>query len=123
MILEARIGFILLFLLTWSVIAIIPWAISAIATRGRGALLLLPIVILTAVTAGFIVPLAGQRDVTGFWISLAAALFGAIIASAAGAALIRRVLAEQAEETPKSAARPTRRSTESATAEELTPDA
>ena len=95
MILEARLGFIILFLLIWSTIGLVPWTVSAIAARGRGALLLLPIVILSAVAAGFIVPLTGARGLTGFWISLITALIGATIASSAGAALVRRIQSER----------------------------
>lgn len=88
---EARVGFVIVFLLIWAVIGSIPWALAAIQMRGRGALPLLPIVILSAILAGIIVPLAGARDVTGFWLSLLTALLGAIIASVAGARFLRRL--------------------------------
>ncbi|MCH8815310.1 MAG: hypothetical protein IH957_09490 [Chloroflexi bacterium] len=95
MILEARIGFIIVFLLVWSIIGLIPWTVAAIASRGRGSLLLLPIVILTAIVAGTVVPITGAKGLTGFWISLITALIGAIIAATAGAALVRRLHASQ----------------------------
>jgi len=119
MILEARLGFIILFLLIWSVIGIVPWTVSAIAARGRGSLLLLPIVILSAIAAGFIVPLTGARGLTGFWISLITALVGATIASTAGAALVRRI---QPERSPadRTLARPERRDA-TTSCEELSP--
>jgi len=87
---EARVGFVFIFLLIWAVIGSIPWAVAAIRMRGRGALPLLPIVIMSAILAGIIVPLAGAKDVTGFWLSLLTALIGAIIASVAGARYIPR---------------------------------
>ena len=119
MILEARIGFIILFLLIWSIVGIGPWTVSAIASKGRGSLLLLPIVVLSAIAAGFIVPLTGARGLTGFWISLITALIGAIIASIAGAALVRRIHAGQPT-TTKPITHPGRR-TEPASSEKLSP--
>jgi hypothetical protein len=119
MILEARLGFIILFLLFWSTIGIVPWTVSAIASRGRGALLLLPIVVLSAIAAGFIVPITGARGLTGFWISLLTALVGATIAAAAGAALVRRLHAERST-LDMPLARPERRD-EQASGEELSP--
>lgn len=89
---EARIGFILVFVIIWAVIGTIPWAVAAIRMRGRGALHLLPLVVLSAVLAGIIVPLAGARGITGFWVSLLTALAGALIASSAGVAFLPRVL-------------------------------
>ncbi len=35
MILEARLGFIILFLLIWSTIGLVPWTVSAIAVASR----------------------------------------------------------------------------------------
>lgn len=88
---EARVGFVIVFLLIWAVIGVIPWALAAIQMRGRGALPLLPIVILSAILAGIIVPLTGAKGVTGFWISLVTALIGAIIASVAGTRFLPRL--------------------------------
>jgi len=119
MVLEARLGFIILFLLIWSIVGLVPWTVSAIAARGRGSLLLLPIVILSAIAAGFVVPLTGARGLTGFWISLITALIGAIIAAAAGAALVRRIHAGQPTAT-KPTPRPERR-TKPAPGEDLSP--
>ena len=119
MILEARLGFIILFLLIWSMVGLVPWTVSAISSRGRGALLLLPIVILSAIAAGFIIPLTGTRGLTGFWISLITALIGATIASAAGNALVRRIHADQPN-AAKPIARPNRRGA-ATSGEELSP--
>lgn len=94
---EARVGFVIIFLLIWAVIGSIPWAVAAIRMRGRGALPLLPIVIMSAILAGIIVPLAGAKGKTGFWISLPTALFGAMIASIAGARLLPRLFTTAAD--------------------------
>jgi hypothetical protein len=120
MILEARIGFIILFLLVWSIIGLIPWTVAAITSRGRGSLLLLPIVILAAIAAGIIVPLTGAKGVTGFWISLITALTGAIIAATGGAALVRRLNANQPTAT-KPVVRP-KRSPKPPPDDELSPE-
>lgn len=92
---EARIGFVLVFLLIWATIGVIPWALAAIRTKGRGALYLLPVVILSAILGGIIVPLAGARGITGFWISLFTALGAALVAAATGNALLLRILPER----------------------------
>ena len=89
---EARVGFIIVFLVIWAVIGTVPWAMAAIRLKGRGALLLLPLVVLSAVLAGILVPLAGARDVTGFWLSLVTALIGAMAAAAGGAALVPKLV-------------------------------
>jgi hypothetical protein len=94
---EARVGFVIVFLLIWAIIGSIPWAVAAIRMRGRGALPLLPIVVLSAILAGIIVPLSGAKDVTGFWFSLLTALVGAIIASAAGQRFFPRLFPTDAD--------------------------
>ncbi len=88
--LEARIGFILIFFSLWFIVGLLPWTVAAILTRGRGALLALPLALAGAAVAGIIVPLAGQRDVIGFFISLPAAFVGGALASAAGIHFARR---------------------------------
>ncbi len=93
MTLEARLGFILLFFAIWFVMGLIPWAIAAVLTRGRGALLALPLSLAGAAAAGVIVPLVGQRDAFGFFLSLPAALVGGALASAAGIRFARRLAA------------------------------
>ena len=96
---EARLGFIVIFLLIWATIGVIPWALAAIRSKGRGALLLLPVVIFSAVLGGIIVPLTGARGITGFWTSLFTALGAALVAAAAGSALMARVLPAKDDET------------------------
>lgn len=121
MVLEARLGFIILFLLIWSVVGLVPWTVSAIAAKGRGSLLLLPIVILSAIAAGIIVPLTGARGLTGFWISLITALAGAIIAATSGAALVRRVHRAGEPSTSNPAVRPVRHA-ETRSDDEISPE-
>jgi hypothetical protein len=94
---EARLGFVIILIFFWATIGIFPWAVAAIRMKGRGALLLLPVVLLSAILAGIAVPLTGARGITGFWISLFTALFGAVIASSAGAVLVPRLLAPDPE--------------------------
>ncbi len=90
---EARLAFILLFFLIWCVLGVIPWAVAAVWTRGRGALLALPLALAGAAAAGVFLPLVGWRDTTGFFLSLPAALAGSALASAAGIAASRRLSA------------------------------
>jgi hypothetical protein len=88
---EARLAFIAFFLLCWCVLGLIPWALSAVWVRGRGALLALPLALTAASAAGVIVPLLGQRDAKGYFLSLGTALVGSAIGSAAGIAVSRRL--------------------------------
>jgi hypothetical protein len=87
---EARLAFILFFFLCWTVVALLPWAVTAVAVRGRGAILALPLAVVAAWAAGVFVPLAGWRDATGFFVSLLAALIAAGAGSVAGIAFARR---------------------------------
>ncbi|MEK7248389.1 MAG: hypothetical protein AAB092_07955 [Chloroflexota bacterium] len=103
MIWEARLAFILFFFLSWSVVGLFPWVITAIIVRGRGALLALPLALASASVAGVLVPALGQRDFTGFLISLLAALLGGVAGSIGGIAFYRR-LQRYADAKPKPAA-------------------
>lgn len=91
MILEARLAFLFLFFLIWCLLGLVPWAVAAVLSRGRGALPALPLALLGAAVFGVAVPLVGQRDAAGFWISLATALLGGVLFSALGVALGRRL--------------------------------
>lgn len=95
MTLEARLAFIAFFLLCWCVLSLVPWALAAVWVRGRGALLALPLALATACAAGVAVPLLGQRDANGYFLSLATALAGGAIGAAAGIAFSRRLRAEK----------------------------
>jgi hypothetical protein len=88
---EARLAFIVFFFLCWTIVALLPWAAVAVAVRGRGAILALPLAVLAGWAAGIAVPLLGWRDATGFFVSLAAALAGATAGSIAGIAFARRL--------------------------------
>jgi hypothetical protein len=90
---EAKLAFIAFFLFGWCVLGMVPWALTAIWVRGRGALLALPLALAMACAAGIIVPLLGQRDATGYFLSLVTALVGGAIGSAAGIAFSRRLAA------------------------------
>ena len=91
MTLEARISFVLLFFALWCILGLLPWAVAAVLSRGRGALLALPLALAGAAASGVLVPLLGLRDALGFFISLPAALGGGALTSAAGIALARRL--------------------------------
>ena len=86
---EAKLAFIAFFLFCWCVLGLIPWALAAVWVRGRGALLALPLAITAACAAGVLVPLLGQRDANGYFLSLGAALAGGVFGSAAGIAFSR----------------------------------
>lgn len=91
MIWEARLAFVIFFFLSWCVVGLFPWVVSAIAVRGRGSLLALPMALAAASAAGVLVPALGQRDFTGFWLSLLAAAIGGTAGSIAGIAFYRRL--------------------------------
>jgi uncharacterized membrane protein YeaQ/YmgE (transglycosylase-associated protein family) len=93
MTIEARLAFIAFFLICWSLLGLIPWALAAVWRRGRGAILALPLALAGACAGGVLVPLLGRRDLTGFLISLLTALVGSGVASAAGIAISRRIAA------------------------------
>jgi hypothetical protein len=90
---EARLAFIAFFLLCWCVVGLVPWALAAVWVRGRGALLALPLALASACAAGVLVPLLGQRDANGYFLSLGTALIGGAMGSAAGIAFSRRLRA------------------------------
>jgi hypothetical protein len=90
---EARLAFIAFFVLCWCVLGLIPWAVAAVWVRGRGALVALPLALASACSAGILVPLLGQRDAKGYFLSLATALVVGALGSAAGIAFARRLSA------------------------------
>lgn len=96
MTLEARIAFLAFFFLLWCGLGLIPWSIAAVLTRGRGALLALPLALAGASAAGVLVPLIGLRDATGFFLSLPIAMVGATVGVCTGIALSRRLEAARA---------------------------
>ena len=88
---EARLGFLVFFLIVWALIALIPWAIAAVLRRGEGAALALPLAVLAAWAAAILVPVVGLRDLTGFYLSLVAAALGSAAGTAAGLAIAGRL--------------------------------
>ena len=91
MTLEARLAFVLFFFALWCLLGLLPWALAAVLTRGRGALLALPLALAGAAAGGILVPILGLRDAFGFFLSLPVALAGGALASAAAIALGRRI--------------------------------
>lgn len=102
MTLEARLAFVLFFFALWCGLALIPWAVAAVLSRGRGALPALPLALAGGAAGGVLVPLLGLRDALGFLLSLPAALLAAALASAAGIALASR-LSRPGPEAPRAA--------------------
>jgi hypothetical protein len=92
---EARLAFILFFFLCWTIVGLVPWTVAAVASRGRGALVALPLALAAACAAGVFIPLIGLRDFTGFLISLAAAAVGGAAGAIGGIAFARRLRIDQ----------------------------
>jgi hypothetical protein len=88
---EASVAFIAFFLFCWGVMGLVTWAIAAVIVRGRGAIIALPLALAAACAAGILVPVLGQRDLNGYFLSLGMALVGGAIGCAAGIAFSRRV--------------------------------
>ncbi len=88
---EARLAFLIIFFLGWTIVAFFPWIATALYVRGRGAAIALPLAVVSAWAAGVFVPLVGMRDVTGFFVSLLAAFLAAGAGSIAGIAFARRL--------------------------------
>lgn len=97
---EARVAFVLFFLFTWAVLAIIPWTVGTVGMRGRGGLLALPLAVLGGWLAGLAVPLAGMQDRSGLVLSMIACLAGATAGTVAGLAIARRIEATRPERAP-----------------------
>jgi hypothetical protein len=95
---EARLIFVLLFFALWSFLGFLPWSFAAVIRRGRHVLLALPLALAAASLAGVLVPLLGTRDETGFLLSMATALLGGIVGTAAGIALAVRISAPSAKQ-------------------------
>ena len=91
MIWEARLAFIAFFFFCWCVVGLLPWAVSAVISRGRGALPALPLALAAACATGVFIPAIGLRDFTGFLLSLVTALIGGAAGSLSGIAFSRFV--------------------------------
>lgn len=79
------------FFFLWTVVGLMPWAAAAIATRGRGAAVALPLAVVGAWAVGILVPALGLRDFTGFIISLFTAALGSLLGTVAGVVMWRRL--------------------------------
>jgi hypothetical protein len=88
---EARLAFILFFFFCWLVVGMLPWVVTAVVVRGRGALPALPLALAGAGAAGVFVPVIGLRDFNGFLLSLFTALMGGTVGSIAGVAFDRYI--------------------------------
>jgi hypothetical protein len=87
---EARVLFVLLFFSVWAFMGLVAWAAVAVLRRGDGAIFALPVSLTASCAAGVLLPLAGLRDASGFFLSLAAALVGSLAGYALTLALLRR---------------------------------
>jgi hypothetical protein len=79
-------------LVLWGALGLVPWCVALFAGRGRGALVALPLSFAAGVAAGALVPALGAKDATGFIVSMATAMAGGAVVSAA---VVGRVMREQ----------------------------
>ena len=68
--------FIVLFLLTWSVLGTLAWIALSLRRRAVGALFALPIALVGAMGGGAATPLLGLDDGAGIGVSMVTALLG-----------------------------------------------
>ncbi len=73
-----------LMLVLWAALGAVCWLAGAVARRGRGVLLALPLAALGGLAGGLLVPALGRRDGVGLLVSLGAALLGGLLFAAAG---------------------------------------
>jgi len=90
---EARLIIVLLYFALWGFLGLLPWTFAAVARRGREVLPALPIAVAAAWLAGVLVPVVGERDATGFLVSIVTAFAGGVAGTAAGVALSIRLAA------------------------------
>ena len=76
----------------WGTLGLVPWSVALIATRGRGALVTLPIAFAAGVGGGALVPALGAKDLLGLGISLGTAVVGGAIVSAGALQQTSRLL-------------------------------
>jgi hypothetical protein len=89
---EARLAFILLFLVLWSVMALLPWAAVAVISRGRGAAISLPLCLAAGCAFGVAVPVLGARDAAGFLVSLLVAFTASAVCAGIVMVVARRTI-------------------------------
>ena len=73
----------------WTVLGSVCWLVGAVARRGRGVLVALPLAALGGLAGGLLVPALGRRDGEGLVASLLAALVGGLVLTVAGLRLNR----------------------------------
>jgi len=88
---EARALFVLLFFGVWAFLGLLAWAAVAVARRGDGALLALPVSLAAACVFALLPPALGLRDAVGFFLSLPLALAGSLLGYVLVLALRRRL--------------------------------
>lgn len=80
---------LVLMLVLWAALGSVCWLVGAVARRGRGTLLALPLAGLGGLAGGLLVPTLGRRDDVGLLVSLLAAVVGGLLFAAARFRLTR----------------------------------
>ena len=65
----------------WGLIGLVPWCVALFATRGRHALVALPLAFAAGVAGGALVPALGGTGALGFSVSLLTAFAAGAVAS------------------------------------------
>lgn len=91
MTLDLKIAFLLSFFALWAVLGSLPWLVAAVARRGQGAGLALPMALGGSWAGGVLVPFLGADDAAGFLVSLATCAVGGLVSSEAGFFLARHM--------------------------------
>ena len=65
----------------WGVLGLVPWWLALVVSRGRSALISLPLAFVAGVAGGALVPALGGKDALGFGISLLTAFAAGAVAS------------------------------------------
>lgn len=80
---------LVLMLVLWAALGSVCWLMGAVARRGRGTLLALPLAGLGGLAAGLLVPALSRHDGVGLLVSLVAAVVGGLVLTAASLRLSR----------------------------------
>lgn len=65
----------------WGVLGLVPWWVALVVSRGRSALIGLPLAFAAGVVGGALVPALGGKDALGFGISLLTAFAAGAVVS------------------------------------------
>ena len=79
----------------WGGLGLVPWWVALVVSRGRNALITLPLAFAAGVGGGALVPALGGKDALGFGISLLTALAAGAVASTL---LMRRTMSAKRKE-------------------------